>query len=313
MRTSVVSADRWLELASQSGVLIPSRYGFTPQDETRVWEERTISEHMIYFCMKNAFNVVLQDQTITVDRGTFLWIMPGVANETRLVSPRRPFRTYYLRFSLSESDSITPVRLQQDIVHRQGAWPLLDHLRDLVQDLQSPREFHERRIRASLTLLAASALESESRHQVSVLTAQQRLALHAYMETHATEKISPQSLAQQAGLSMPYFSRVFHRSYGMTPRHWILRKRILLAAQIMSETRLTAKEVAYRLGYRDRFLFSRQFKQVMGVSPRLYRRGMGSEPVWDEFGEDMSGSGALTDAIKTNRKMLRRHNGHSTR
>ena len=64
----------------------------------------------------------------------------------------------------------------------------------------------------------------------------------------------------------------------------------MLAAIMMSETELTAKEVAHRLGYCDRYLFSRQFKQVMGVPARQFRRGAGAEPQWDHIADDMTSS-----------------------
>jgi AraC-like DNA-binding protein len=40
---------------------------------------------------------------------------------------------------------------------------------------------------------------------------------------------------------------------------------------LLSQSALTISEVADRLGYRDVFFFSRQFKQHNGLSPRQFR------------------------------------------
>ena len=293
-------------MAAHRAAFIPSVFGFTPRAETRVWEEREMAEHMIYFCMHNGFCVVFRDQTVRLNRGDFIWIMPHVANETRLIAPHRPFRTYYLRFSLRDRRKDMQIRLPQDFVYRSNAWNLLSNIRSLVQDLQSPRPFHERRNRASLVLVAASALEEETRQQGSVLTAQQRLAVGAYIETNAAEKVTPHMLADEAGLSMPYFSRIFHNTYGMAPKHWIMRQRVMAAALILSQTQLTAKQVAYRLGYRDRFLFSRQVKEVMGISTRQFRRGIGDKPALEKVPHEIRNFVALKEALVADRKERRR-------
>jgi AraC-like DNA-binding protein len=75
------------------------------------------------------------------------------------------------------------------------------------------------------------------------------------------------------GLSPDWFRRVFQRSYGCSPRAWILRERIRLAAQrLIDEPAESIGAVAAGFGYKDQYLFSRQFRQVMGKSPRDWRR-----------------------------------------
>jgi AraC-like DNA-binding protein len=51
-----------------------------------------------------------------------------------------------------------------------------------------------------------------------------------------------------------------------------MRQRLHYAAQRLLESGLNVTEAALELGYSDVFLFSRQFKQVLGCSPRTYRQ-----------------------------------------
>ncbi len=41
---------------------------------------------------------------------------------------------------------------------------------------------------------------------------------------------------------------------------------------MLLESNLTIREIADRIGYTDAFQFTRQFKAVIGVSPRVYRK-----------------------------------------
>jgi len=52
----------------------------------------------------------------------------------------------------------------------------------------------------------------------------------------------------------------------------LMRERIRAAAMRLVDSTASVKAVARELGYVDLYLFTRQFKQVMGRSPRVYRR-----------------------------------------
>ncbi len=83
---------------------------------------------------------------------------------------------------------------------------------------------------------------------------------------------SPRELADEMGMTADYFTRVFRRTYGVPPRKRILQERIRLAGLRLLETTETVQEVAFAFGYRNPYLFSRQFRNVMGMSPTEYRR-----------------------------------------
>jgi AraC family transcriptional regulator len=299
-----VSTQRWMTLAARGGVFSGVRYGFTHRPETHVWAWRSLPDHILYFCMNGGFKVKFSDQTVRMVKESFLWIMPGVWHETQLLAANKPFRTYYLRFHLTNEDRVTSVRLRQDWVHREAAWHMMPLVRDLVQELQSPQEFHKERLHAKLVLLSAAALGGKIQQEPGLLTSPQRLRLYAYINAKVTSA-TPQDLANEAGLSIHYFRKIFHRTYGMSPKQWILRQRIMLGAIMMSETELTAKEIAYRLGYRDRYLFCRQFKQVMGVSARPFRRGTGTNPQLDHLKDDMMASPLIASALAATKRARR--------
>ncbi|HLL89724.1 MAG TPA: AraC family transcriptional regulator, partial [Tepidisphaeraceae bacterium] len=74
------------------------------------------------------------------------------------------------------------------------------------------------------------------------------------------------------GLSYERFRKLFRQRTGHSPHDYRIRRRIDKAKALIHQERLSNKQVAYALGYPDPFTFSKQFKQVVGVSPEQFRR-----------------------------------------
>jgi len=78
-------------------------------------------------------------------------------------------------------------------------------------------------------------------------------------------------IARSARLSPPHLSRLVKAITGLSPSQYVIRARCDLARTQLAETSSTVEEIAYELGYRDIYFFSRQFKQVVGTAPSHYR------------------------------------------
>ena len=79
-------------------------------------------------------------------------------------------------------------------------------------------------------------------------------------------------LARLLGMSHDHFARVFRRTYGMSPRTWLAKRRLLHAAVLLKEQNLPIAEVAERIGMRSPEAFARRFRAEMGCTPSQYRR-----------------------------------------
>ncbi len=79
-------------------------------------------------------------------------------------------------------------------------------------------------------------------------------------------------LAASVGMSLTTLRRRFRGATGKTLHQHHLECRVTEAKRRLSDTEEPIKQVAQRLGYRDVFYFSRQFRQLTGTSPAAYRR-----------------------------------------
>ena len=81
-----------------------------------------------------------------------------------------------------------------------------------------------------------------------------------------------------AGLSVRQFERNFLSTFRTTPKHYIMRLRVLLACDQLLETRRSITEIALAAGFCDHSAFARHFRKQMGLSPRAYREKYLSNP-----------------------------------
>lgn len=93
-----------------------------------------------------------------------------------------------------------------------------------------------------------------------------------YIANNPACRMSLDDLAQKAELSRKYFTKLFKKQVGMSPGAFCVHSRCRFAQHLLEDTTKSIKEIAASLEYPDQYSFSKQFKQVVGISPAHYRR-----------------------------------------
>lgn len=93
----------------------------------------------------------------------------------------------------------------------------------------------------------------------------------SYLEAKFNEPLVLSELAARSHLSVNQFLRVFRKATGFSPIAYQIRLRVLRAAALLRERSYRVTEAAFAVGFNDSNYFSKQFRKVMGTSPRAYR------------------------------------------
>ncbi len=91
-----------------------------------------------------------------------------------------------------------------------------------------------------------------------------------YLRSHFSEPVSLDDVAVVAKVSSAHLSRLFRQELQLSFSDYLSSLRMEEAQRLLSESKLSMKEIAYAVGYQDSNYFSRVFKRWVGVPPREY-------------------------------------------
>lgn len=93
-----------------------------------------------------------------------------------------------------------------------------------------------------------------------------------YVRDRFREPLDNAQLARVAGLSQRTFERRFRRHYGLSPQQYIKRVRVRTACHALVHTDHSIALIAADHGFPDQSYFTREFREVIGKTPRDYRK-----------------------------------------
>jgi len=233
---------------------------------------RTIPFHEISYIVKGDIWGSINGEPVSLGAGGMFWMNPNVPHS--MTWPRNLIY-YTFRFTL--------MRGTEDLVLDQPfiALPSATSLEMLCSSLalvlkeEVGSRHRERQIRAYLLLIATQTACQQERHATPLscreFTQQEKARLQEVCVRNRFVEVGSESLSGQLGFSRDYFSRVFKRTYGTSVRSWVFHEKMRFAARQLLENEGSVEDLAERMGYIDPYLFAREFKKVMGMSPKKYR------------------------------------------
>ncbi|MDF2713469.1 MAG: AraC family transcriptional regulator [Paenibacillus sp.] len=100
-------------------------------------------------------------------------------------------------------------------------------------------------------------------------------ALMAYIDDHYMQELTLDKLSREACLSKFYLTRLFKQFTGLTVFEYVNRQRITQAQLLLlAEKSTSVTDICFRVGFKELAHFSKNFKQLVGVSPEHYRKSL---------------------------------------
>lgn len=127
-----------------------------------------------------------------------------------------------------------------------------------------------------LTLLRDAGEQAEEEQTSQCLNSENQIIRQAqqYIAAHVTEKLTVPLVAQATQVSASYLTALFHRHLQISPGEYIRRIKLEKSKQLIRQGQMNFTEIAETLQYSTIYHFSRQFKQMFGMTPTEYMRSV---------------------------------------
>ncbi|HUB44411.1 MAG TPA: AraC family transcriptional regulator [Acetobacteraceae bacterium] len=118
----------------------------------------------------------------------------------------------------------------------------------------------------------AGAKDTAASSDTRCLAPWQTRKVKEFIDASLGSTIRLRDCASRARLSTSYFSHAFKATFGTTVCHYIRRRRVERAQQLMLMSDQPLVQIALACGFTDQAHYCRVFRDVVGSSPNAWRR-----------------------------------------
>lgn len=140
--------------------------------------------------------------------------------------------------------------------------------RNWLRAVSQPLREREKVVTAWIRLFLLTLLQyTESRNNpLSVANAAE------YIRTNLKQVLPIQELAKLSGLSESSFRRLFHETYGLSPKQFLQQSRMTEAKWLLRSSNKSIQSISEQIGFLSIHAFSSWFQKIEGTSPNEWRK-----------------------------------------
>ncbi len=233
----------------------------------RTWQFDNLSSPYwrFYHMAQEGASVIHLSREIPLETGCYYLIPPSTDFSTGRKNDQEQLYIHFVAGNFYDS--------YQPGIYKIPAFPEGDSaLRDIRRKCAGRGSAQSREL-ILCTMLLAYALSRLPEKEARMQTFDRRiLDAIGFLRKNLAFPISVSMLANSQKMSRTAFIRAFKKETGSTPHDFFRSYKIERARHLLEFTDLTIDNIAAKVGYEDRFHFSRIFKKQWGVAPAECRK-----------------------------------------
>lgn len=261
------SADRFTDLTFYSCGMQNFRSGMNYGPIVRGY-------YVIHFVTKGRGTLYIRNQKLPVAAGQAFLLPANIPHEYR-ADPADPWQYCWLSF-LGEKAAVWFRMLQQACggsfvtPQLQVGW-FAESIREMI-DLYQPDwtgYFECTAMTASILGRLFGELNVSSERESSD---DRMMEIRYFIEMNVGKKLKVKEIADEFGYHPNYLTRSFARQFGISPKQYILRVKMLKADKMLQDSHDSISLIALSLGFPDETSFSRAYRKFFGWPPSSRRQ-----------------------------------------
>ena len=253
--------------------LYPIAMGFYPRASAHRMRRTEHDSFLLIYCQDGRGSLTVEERTWQVLPGDLILLPRGTPHEYR-ANQRAPWSIYWVHYDGELSAEYTEAFAQPSPVVNIGQHPrLIADFEGLCAlrnvGFAQPAFIHGAcQLKQLLTYLATLMVQHQPQGGQRIDLDRVQELMHLRLDA----SLDLAALAAEANMSKYHFARRFKQLTGHSPIQHFIHLKMQHACHLLDASGRAIKQVSAEVGYDDPYYFSRLFKQVIGMSPRDYRR-----------------------------------------
>lgn len=102
------------------------------------------------------------------------------------------------------------------------------------------------------------------------LKSRQKRNIKEFMNANFHKALTVEDYAYLSGRSLSTFNRDFKRQFNISPKKWLMEKRLEKAYELLAQNKQNVTEIAFEVGYENFSHFIKAFHKKFGISPKQF-------------------------------------------
>lgn len=260
-----------------------------------VHESRVMDSFELIIGIKGTLYIEQDDKQYEVNPGDILLLISG-HRHAGFKPTNDELSFYWLHFNYNESykiidekDFLADIALLKNNPYFQGIEntayiPIFSHMKDVSRiniicrqllDFSNTKYYTKRIIDYLLTTLifeiSHQTVEYFSQHITNNKTNLVFANMLGWIKINLNNNISLEDVALKFNFNKNYLAKLFKQTMGVTMNDYISKLRMAKAKEMLIQSELSIKEIAYSLGFEDEKYFMRLFKKSELMTAKQYR------------------------------------------
>lgn len=242
-------------------------------------------EHSLIFVREGKLLVRGREETFEVPAGSYIFIQRDCSLSIQKMTidglpyqginflfPRNRLRKYFKSLEKKKNHSDFKTILDKKVIYLPKTAPLQSLFNSFLAYSSENRTPSLNWIELKFAEAINALLEVDERFSPILFNfdSSWKTDLLEFMEENFAEDLTLSEFASYSGRSLSTFKRDFAKVSELSPEKWLINRRLEFAKELLRETQLTAVEIGYRAGFKNRAHFFRVFKERFGLTPKEF-------------------------------------------
>ena len=236
------------------------------------------SQYIFIYCIKGKGVIYLNDKRTEVNPNQFLIIPKKIKHEYRACE-NDPWSIYWFHFNGSLADKLykryesTQTKNHINIPFSIDKINLFEKIFNLFNNTYLENQIEYANL-LSLNFIS-NFIYHDSEYNIKSESNDTTVnSIIKYLLNNLDKRFTLDELAFKFNYSKSYLHTKFKVKTGYPLLAFFNLKKVQKACELLNYSDLSIKEISFKVGYEDPLYFSRNFKNLMGKSPRNYRQSL---------------------------------------